>query len=202
MKVTQETGEYKVELYAPYGKKNIYRKSVYQDLKDKIILYVIFNFIFVYKKTPITKENKYDQPGWSIGLKMADENAIKLFYKRMIYRDDKTEYLYRINLFECNWFSIKIHKIIASDDKCQHDHPWGFLSFILSEGYIEYTPTGKRRYRVGDILWRPARYVHSLEVGTKPAITFVITFKRVRKWGFYTKSGWIHWKKYSQKEHC
>jgi hypothetical protein len=51
------------------------------------------------------------------------------------------------------------------------------------------------------IIYRPAKWIHRVEID-RPAWTFVISFKRVRKWGFFTKAGWIHWKSYSQKEHC
>lgn len=178
---------------------------------------LLFKSIKIWKIFSENKNNEYDKPGYNIALYFKSKMffEIKLFYRRMIYRDDNTEYLYRTNLFECSWFSIKIHKIIASDDQCQHDHPWPFISFILKNGYIEHTPvydenknirngySFAKRFKPLSIIYRPAKWIHSLEIEKdKPATTFVITFKRYRKWGFWTKQGWIHWKLYKSSEHC
>jgi hypothetical protein len=101
-------------------------------------------------------------------------------------------YMIRYSLFSCPLFSIKLHRILLSDDDCMHDHPWSFISFILSGGYVEHTPKGKRLYGAGSILYRPVPSVHKLEI-FQPATTLVITFKRVREWGFYTAKGWMIW---------
>jgi hypothetical protein len=153
------------------------------------------------------------------------DNRIIFFEKRRINRDDKDQYMTRLTLFECGWISLKLHKFYASDDQCLHDHPWSFISFILWRGYNEITPlfqdwynsdllndrnpvTVKKSVWPGSIIFRPALWVHRVELRRgkdgkeKPAYTFVISFRRIRKWGFFTKSGWIHWKKYSAKEHC
>jgi hypothetical protein len=135
-------------------------------------------------------------------------------------------YLVRWNLFECSLFSIKIHKILVSDDDCMHDHPWAFISFILKGGYVEqtvkhpevlefensvltyYKKTGipeflreKKTYGAGSILFRPAHFVHRLEIN-QPATTLVITFRKIRPWGFYTPRGWIDGLIYKKSEHC
>lgn len=119
-------------------------------------------------------------------------------------------YLIRYSLFSCPWFAVKLHKILLSDDDCYHDHPWSFISIILKGGYIEHTPNGSRYYKPGSILWRPAPSIHKLELNsslrldrkngytiktktTIPATTLVITFKKVRVWGFYTAHGFVKW---------
>lgn len=63
---------------------------------------------------------------------------MKFFKKKVIHRGDNKPYLVRYNLFECELFSIKIHHILLSDDDCQHDHPWSFISVILWGGYTEH----------------------------------------------------------------
>lgn len=104
-------------------------------------------------------------------------------------------YLIRYSLLTLPWFSIKLHKILMSDDDCMHDHPWSFISIILWGGYAEHTPKRKKLYGVGSILWRPNPWIHKLEI-FQPATTLVITFKKVRLWGFITPSGWKPWYEY------
>lgn len=112
-------------------------------------------------------------------------------------------------------FTIKLHHIIASDDDCMHDHPWTFISLILWGGYVEESPdengdhinpsTGeisrKTLYHPGCILYRPASFIHRLEVYPR-ALTLVVTFKRVKEWGFFTRRGFIPWFNYQKQSHC
>lgn len=161
-------------------------------------------------------------------------------YKRseFIREGETSPYLIRYNLFECPWFSIKIHKIMQTDNDCMHDHPWSFLSIILKGGYWEIIPVRQlpkhsnerrykwrcydnpqspsdlqRRYGVGSILYRPANWIHRLELNVvesrlgeryeySPATTLVITFKKSREWGFWTKKGWVPWNKYKGVNKC
>jgi len=125
----------------------------------------------------------------------------KLYKKKVITRNDNEKYLIRYNLFDCKLFSVKIHNILLSDYDCLHDHPWAFFTFIMKGGYVEYTPEGSRVYGVGSFLYRPASYIHKLELH-QPAWTFVITFKKVRKWGFFTKNGWVEWFNYVPANTC
>lgn len=139
-------------------------------------------------------------------------------------------YLVRWTILGCPWFSIKIHRILASDEDCLHDHPWHFLSIILWGGYFEETPAwerwtetavlssldakdrmvvaeiskNKKWYRPGSVLWRPApRSIHRLELPPEcSATSLVITFKKTRQWGFFTKKGWVPWFKYSPQQRC
>jgi hypothetical protein len=145
--------------------------------------------------------------------------------KKIIERDDGAHYMYRWNLFECKWFSIKLHKIMLSDYDCLHDHPWPFISIILKGGYVEHRQikkmreivtdpnTGKkwsniyddvvtkRIYHPGNILYRPANSIHKLEI-YQSAWTLVFTFKKTREWGFWTPKGWVHWRKYINSENA
>ncbi len=109
------------------------------------------------------------------------------FNKRIVIsRQDSDEpYLIRRTLLSFGkYFSIKYHQIMQSDDACSHDHPWGFLTFILKGGYYEWTPPSqndrgkiieerigvdgskevKRWHGVGSILYRPAKWTHRLEL--------------------------------------
>ena len=62
-----------------------------------------------------------------------------LLQRRVIPNHGGDPYLIRYTLIECAWFSIKVHHILESDeDRCEHDHPWPFLSLILTGGYWEW----------------------------------------------------------------
>lgn len=167
---------------------------------------------------------------------------------------DDEPYMVRRTLFSFwKFFSIKIHDILASDSLCLHDHPWGFITFLLKGGYYEWTYLDfylkkhqnqneviktaielkenkkiidwsmdddgmiivKKWYGPGRILYRPARYIHRLElmegrgesmyaheIGPVPCKSFVITGPEIRPWGFFTKGGWMFWKYYNAFRHC
>lgn len=122
-------------------------------------------------------------------------------FKYIITREDGKIYLVRWNIFQCPWFTIKLHKILKSDDACLHDHPWPFMSIILKGGYVEHVEKdgvkSSRIYHPFNILFRRAEHRHRLEIH-QTCWTFVITLNRVRQWGFWTKSGWVEWFKYEQ----
>ncbi len=142
--------------------------------------------------------------------------------KKVILRDsDEEAYLVRYNLFECSLFSFKIHKILKSDELCLHDHPWKFISLILKGGYWEHTPPVNQHkeditstYNGTDyekkwcgplsLLVRPAHWIHRLEIPKgKYALTFVITFKKSKSWGFFTPNfGFIDFRNYNKNDHC
>lgn len=158
------------------------------------------------------------------------------FYKKseFIREGEKTPYLIRYNLFECPWFSIKIHRILQTDNDCPHDHPWAFWSWIIKGGYIEHQVLRDGEGRVlvpanhypaetctyygrWSFLRRPANWIHRLELDAiwvpylggyarrkveVPATTLVVTFKKSREWGFWTKKGWIPWNKYKGVNKC
>lgn len=144
-----------------------------------------------------------------------------LFKKKIIKREDNEDYLVRYSILNTKWFSIKIHNMLISDSQCLHDHPWHFYSFILKGGYWEYTPKVnqhildisktyngedviKKWHGAGSLLNRPAHWIHRIELPKdKKCWTFVITFKKTKDWGFFTKSlGFVSWKNYNSKEHC
>lgn len=47
----------------------------------------------------------------------------------------------RYDLFKCRWGAAYLHVFFRSDhDRCLHDHPWPFWTFILRGGYWEIVP--------------------------------------------------------------
>jgi len=158
-----------------------------------------------------------------------NEKLIEINKRIVIKREDGVPYLIRRSFLTLGkWFSIKYHQILQSDSVCNHDHPWGFLTIILKGGYYEYTPVeqndsgrwvkretgvdGKelvcRFHKPGSIMYRPATWEHRLvlpkdENGNPiPAHTLVFTFRVVRDWGFFTKNGWMFWRKYNPLQDC
>lgn len=137
---------------------------------------------------------------------------MKFYKKTTITRGDNMPYLVRYSLFSCRFFAIKVHHILISDDDCMHNHPWGFISLILKGAYLEHQiierpdaiyPHRKihfkiaKYYKAGSILIRKPNSIHRL-ILTKPVWTFVITFKKVQDWGFFTPRGFIDWRDYQQ----
>ncbi len=101
-----------------------------------------------------------------------------------------------------------------------HDHPWNFISIILKGGYVEYREKTEfdplaieglddthpvwietRIYHPGQILFRKATDKHKLEIH-QHAITLVITFKKIRNWGFWTPKGFVGWQQYEPSNKC
>lgn len=117
----------------------------------------------------------------------------------------KTDYLRRWSLWLPFGISLKIHEIVRTDDdRCEHDHPWWFIRFILWGGYTEQI-NGKFIERKP---WRPWAFwrIYPCLPSFRHRITylprgsnwsFVICGKNTGRWGFYTKKGWVAWKKFT-----
>jgi hypothetical protein len=101
----------------------------------------------------------------------------------------------------CN---IYLHRFLGSDDPTPHDHPWNFVSIVLSGSYIEELPDGRRhRRRAGHLGWRRAEHRHRVVLATdargaeRPCTTLVITGRHRRDWGFWCAPGrFVPWPHY------
>lgn len=51
--------------------------------------------------------------------------------------DPENVYLKRMVLFRSKYFCIYIHRFLRSDKDDHHDHPFDFLGYVVSGGYIE-----------------------------------------------------------------
>lgn len=100
--------------------------------------------------------------------------------------------------------ALYLHHLHASDeDRALHDHPWSFITCLLSSGYWEWIPESancdrrvwRRRF---SILWRQAEWQHRLELA-RPCWTLVLRFRRRREWGFITPNGWLDWRAYGRE---
>ena len=137
---------------------------------------------------------------------------VTIWKRESITRGNGEPYLERIIVFRCPLFGILWHKFVGSDDPCPHDHPWPFASVILKGSYLEYAPVEDAahfrsfmlptKYGRWSVLFRPAWWVHRVEITENPTYTLVVHGPKQRSWGFFTRSGWIHWSKYSFARHC
>ena len=136
---------------------------------------------------------------------------------RVIPRGDKQPYLERKFLFRSRFLTVYLHRFVAPDVGVDpHDHPWPFLSVVLSGAYSELVydhlnlraaPRNVHR-RAGDVIYRPAEWTHRIVDITAPGdtITLVICGPRRYHWGFWVlpKSGdtappvWIPHEEYLQ----
>jgi len=124
---------------------------------------------------------------------------MKFFTKRQITSPDGSVYMKRNTLFECRWFSIKIHKIIRGDwANDLHNHPWSFITFILWSGYNEVTSDGEHWRKPFVFYYRPAGWRHRVKTD-RPVWTVVLTGPKRHKWGFWTDDGFVPWKEYCDR---
>jgi len=115
-------------------------------------------------------------------------------------------YLMRYFLLRTPLVSVYIHRFLRSDRDDPHDHPFDFLSYVVSGGYTEI------RYRLirypekgeflmeyngtrgpGTFAWRPATAIHKVlvdknrkmhEIKDAP-LTIIVRGPLRREWNFY-----------------
>lgn len=51
--------------------------------------------------------------------------------------DQEDIYLVRYIVLKSEWLCIYIHRFMRSDSSDPHDHPWNFISYVVSGGYEE-----------------------------------------------------------------
>lgn len=121
-----------------------------------------------------------------------------------ITRGDGTPYLRRWRLLERPWGGVYLHRFLAPDDACLHDHPWSYLSIILWGGYVEQTPVAEGATldlwrRAGSIAWHPADWTHRIAVILPRTWTLIVRGRRGRIWGFHGRRGWVPWTVYDHR---
>lgn len=126
-------------------------------------------------------------------------------------------YLARLRIFDTPLVGLYLHDIDGLDPQPDpHDHPWPFLSLVLSGGYLEdmferylgRTWVKKRRYwRKGSVhlMWPhgQAHRIIGVHHGTR---TLILRGPRLGEWGFYSlvqegsnlyrMDRWTNWKDY------
>lgn len=97
-------------------------------------------------------------------------------------------------------FNVYIHHFVGSDDLDLHDHPWGFLSFILSGGYWEISEKGKTWIKPGSLIIRKSNWRHRIEIDPShpDCYTLLVRGMRVREWGYWVQGVFVTWRKHLQ----
>jgi len=132
---------------------------------------------------------------------------IEIFEKKLVGTefDGTSPLLIRYKLFAIGPAGVYLHKFLRSDyDRALHDHPWAFITLILTPGYHEVHDNNPNREEVtqwngpGRILYRPAKWRHRVVIKDgQPTWTLVLVGPRQRKWGFWLDDGWCWWKKHN-----
>lgn len=124
-------------------------------------------------------------------------------------------------------FTLRLHLILRSDgDRHLHDHPFDFVSLLLTGGYVEITPCAacdglgdvedsvsgnaercdtcfgtKRQVTKSprfSINRKRAEDVHALTL-ERPVLTLVFAGPKRRDWGFATEQGWVRNDEYDRR---
>lgn len=106
---------------------------------------------------------------------------------------DGSVFMRRYRLLRTRWGGFYLHQFLRGDeDKCLHDHPWRFVTLILSGGYTEVLPNGTRWRPPGTLLYRPAEHRHRVDCD-RVCWSLVFVCRKSRPWGFWTVRGWQQW---------
>ncbi len=111
-----------------------------------------------------------------------------------VIRCARGEYLRRWFLVpqKNRFVNVYLHKFVGSDDPTAlHNHPWRFLSLVLSGAYVEVTEHGTQRRSPFSVAYRPAHHRHRIQLirdqdGERPpCLSVVITGAHQQGWGFF-----------------
>lgn len=121
-----------------------------------------------------------------------------IFKRRDIMKGDGL-YMRRFYLTPRSW-PIRMflhHLLLDDDDRCLHDHPWPFWSFLLAGHYTEILPGDRsREAKAGTLLRNPATHTHRVII-RRPVWSLVFTRQPERVWGFHDPvRGWVDWRTY------
>lgn len=112
------------------------------------------------------------------------------------------DYLKRYTLVRTPFFKIYLHHILRSDtDRNLHDHPWNFVTLILSGGYVEEFKRDKNSkqktlyHGPWSLLFRPAKVLHRLEM-KEPTYSLFLCGRKFKDWGFLVNDKIVSHKEY------
>lgn len=122
------------------------------------------------------------------------------FFEKRVIGESLDPYLIRYIVFRCESFGFYFHKFCRSDyDRALHDHPWPFVSILLSGGYFEVHDQTLDREQERfwrprwSVLLRPAEWRHRVQLHhEQPVWTLMIVGRKCRRWGFFLPTGWCH----------
>lgn len=109
----------------------------------------------------------------------------KYFEHKEIGWSEIGEEFTRYFLVKSRFGNIYLHQLNAPKwhPEC-HDHPWGFVAILLRRGYTERIGTVDYRRRPGQVLFRPATFLHNVITPYGTSWSLIITKPKSREWGF------------------
>lgn len=111
-----------------------------------------------------------------------------------IVHEDGRLYLERFHVVTTPECAIRLHHWHCGDDqRALHDHPWSNCTTVLAGHLVEHTETGTTELTPGAVMVRAAEQPHRIELVSDDAWTLFVTGPIVRRWGFHTDTGWVHW---------
>lgn len=128
----------------------------------------------------------------------------KLEQKVIRTRDGKEEYLLRYYLInERPKLRVTLHHALLSDDAALHNHPWHWASLMLTGGYHEDSPEGRKHWPPGSFRTSTPEALHRLEVSKDVGEVWTLFFmgEKEQDWGFLQKDGSIkQWQQYLKEQ--
>jgi quercetin dioxygenase-like cupin family protein len=121
---------------------------------------------------------------------------------RRLVRPDGVVYVERFELASTQELTLAVHRWLDSEDQsAPHDHPWANCSTVLAGRLVEHGLDGSIELGPGDVVTRPAELPHRIELAEGPAVTLFCHGPILRRWGFHTPSGWVHWSAWAHAGH-
>ena len=119
-----------------------------------------------------------------------------LFDHKIIMDLEHTDevYLSRWRIIQTPWFGVLLHRIYKPDWARElHNHPWSFMSLILTGGYTEECKRNgdnvkQVRRGVGSVSRRTKQDFHRISELHGTVRTFVLVGRRRQEWGFLVPS--------------
>ena len=102
--------------------------------------------------------------------------------------------IFKIPFTTLQLFLHQINK--ADEDKDEHDHPWNFISLIISGGYVETSEHLITRRKPGSICFRKAATSHKITQLFGKTYSLVLVWGDRRPWGYNTEGGWVESQQY------
>lgn len=127
-------------------------------------------------------------PAWLAGVaELTRAIASDHPHRRSPWGRDGLTVLERVAARNCLTAGVYLHEWRRSDPAGMHDHPWDCVSVVLSTGYFELTPEGRRWCPPGEVIFRRAEEPHRIEIipGTQPRSLFIRGMVR-REHGHHT----------------
>jgi hypothetical protein len=154
-------------------------------------------------QNPVQMMEEGKQSDHKLTERLVDYREVRRFESPPAYQFCKEELSCQTGVYVRRWrletpfFSVRLHHWLHSDDKRYlHDHPWWFITVVLSGGYTDVSEDKKEHIKTGNIRYRPALHKHSVHVDQGGAWTLLLTGPKTRKWGFQVSKKWKKANKY------